>query len=111
MANTEDGRMHIQASTIVRSDVYAKGPGGILAEDMEGEFVILDVSNGDYYRLNKEGSRIWQLLHQGKSMAAVRAAMLEEYAVSEECLTADLVCLLSELQAAHLIEFHAEHGA
>jgi len=81
-------------------------PDHVLGEEVEGEFVLLDLQGGGYYGLNEVGSRIWSLLQEGKTVKEVLEALLEEYDVSEERLKSDLVGFLTELQSRGLVEVH-----
>ena len=43
----------------------------IVHSDMDGETVMMSVSEGNYYGLNGVGSQIWELLEQEMSVAAI----------------------------------------
>ena len=103
--------MEIRQSTIARDDVFAKEREDVLAEQLGEEFAILDVTGGQYYRLNDTGAMVWRLLHQGNSLARTFETLLEEYDVSEEHLAADLTHLVSDLQQHGLVEFYVKPQA
>ena len=100
--------MDIQISTTALEQIYATGNDGILVQDVEEELVILAVTQGEYYKLNEVGARIWALVNEGKSLQEVLAALMDEYDVSEERMTADLMSLLAELQSQGLLEIHGK---
>ncbi|HEY0733678.1 MAG TPA: lasso peptide biosynthesis PqqD family chaperone [Herpetosiphonaceae bacterium] len=75
-----------------------------VSSDLEGEAVILNLKNGMYYGLDAIGSRIWELLQQPQSVAALRDAIMAEYDVDAERCERDLLALLSNLAEVQLIE-------
>lgn len=75
-----------------------------VSSDLAGEAVILNLKNGMYYGLDTVGARIWALIQQPHSVAALRDAILAEYDVEAERCERDLLALLTDLAAAQLIE-------
>lgn len=86
-------------------------PEHILGEEVDGEFVLLDVKGGGYYGLNEVGSRIWSLLREGRALADVVTTLLEEYDVSEDRLRSDIVRFLSVMHSRGLLEVRNVQGA
>jgi len=86
------------------TDVTFQIPPSVVAQEVEGEAVILDLGSGRYFGLDVAGTRIWQLLGEGKSRETVLRAMLAEFDVDEERLRRDLEALLAELLARGLVE-------
>ena len=75
----------------------------VIARKLGDELVILDLAGGSYFGLDAVGTRIWQLLREGKNPAEVCAVMVDEYDVSREELERDIIILLEELVAQELI--------
>lgn len=75
-----------------------------LFQELAGEAVLLELSRGVYYGLDEVGTRIWQLLGEGRSLQETVAALVEEYDVSEEQGAEDLLALVHELEERRLIE-------
>ena len=78
-------------------------PEQVLARQVGDETVILDLASGTYFGLDPVGARIWQLMTEGKTLAEVCAAMLEEYEVTREEIERDVLKLTEELGAKQLI--------
>jgi hypothetical protein len=72
--------------------------------DLEGDLVILNLTDGAYFELNPVGARIWELMREGRSLVEVREALLQEYDIDEERCTADLLALVAELATANLVQ-------
>lgn len=79
-----------------------------LSEDVqstvvEGSTVILDARNGTYLGTNDVGARIFELLRQDDDPERIIAAILDEYAVSEDQVRRDVQKLLDQLAARGLV--------
>ena len=53
--------------------------------------------------LDPVGTRVWQLVEQGNTLAEVRDAMLDEFDVSRELLERDILALAADLAEKQLI--------
>jgi len=83
--------------------MIARKPEQVSAE-LEGEVVILSIDNGRYYNMNVVGSRIWALVEQPISMAALVDYLVEEFAVERTVCEEDVLTFLGQLQADGLVE-------
>jgi hypothetical protein len=79
-----------------------------VSADLAGEAVILNLKSGVYYGLNAVGGRVWQLLQEPRTVAAILDTLLEEYEVDRDSCDRDLLALLQELATAELIEVNHE---
>ena len=75
----------------------------VIARELSGETVLLNLESGIYYGLDAIGTRVWQLLVQGRTVAGVCEAMLEEYDVSQEILQGDVARLVAELRERGIV--------
>jgi hypothetical protein len=71
------------------------------------EAAILNLKNSVYYGMNPVGARVWELLKQPTSVAALRDALLDEYEVDQERCAQDLLALLHKMHDEGLIEVRA----
>lgn len=74
-----------------------------LFQELEGETVLLNLHNENYYGLDDVGTRVWQLLHEHGDVARLIATMLTEYDVGEATLRQDVEALIAELLEAGLV--------
>lgn len=74
-----------------------------MARQVGEETVILDLASGNYLGLDPVGTRIWQLLGEGQSLAAVLEAILAEYEVGRDQAQSDLLKLMEQMQAHGLV--------
>ena len=75
----------------------------VLAQEVDGETVLLDLQSESYFGLDEVGTRIWQLLQEQDELQKVLDIMLEEYDVDAKQLENDLNELLEKLLEAKLI--------
>ncbi len=89
-------------------DSTAVIPAHVMARDIGGEVVVLDLEGGTYYGLDAVGAQIWQHLSQSKTLAETLTAVLDVYDVPREQAQSDLIALVRELQSRKLIELRAD---
>jgi hypothetical protein len=80
----------------------------VLFQEVSGETVLLDLESEHYFGLDAVGTRIWGLIGEGVSVAAMVDTLLQEYEVERATLEADVAELLSRLAEAGLIRFADE---
>lgn len=72
-------------------------PQDVLFEVLDGEAVLLNLTTGTYFGLNRTGTRIWELICDHREREGVRRAMLEEFEVESGVLEPDVEALVGEL--------------
>jgi hypothetical protein len=77
----------------------------VLFQEVSGETVLLDLASEQYFGLDAVGTRVWQLIGEGATTAAVVDTLLGEYEVERATLAADVDELLARLAEAGLIRF------
>ncbi|MFC5701753.1 lasso peptide biosynthesis PqqD family chaperone [Cohnella faecalis] len=79
-----------------------QGEGNVVS-DMDGEKVMLSVSNGKYYNLGEIGGRIWDLIASPISIGQVVNLLLEEFSVDRAECERHVLVFLEQLSAEKLI--------
>jgi hypothetical protein len=74
---------------------------------MEEETVLLDLRGGAYYTLNRVGTAVWDLLHDGATLEALHKGLCGRFAVAADEAWGDLVALVRELQRNRLVSENA----
>jgi len=69
----------------------------VVAADMDGEAVMMGLTNGKYYGLGNVGSRIWVLIAHPCPVAAVVDSLIAEYDVERQQCLQDTVTFLQRL--------------
>lgn len=77
--------------------------GHVLCQDDGDDAVLLDLSGERYYGLNRVGTRVWQLLENPSSLAAIHGALCAEFDAPADRIEHDLLALVDQLQSAGLI--------
>ena len=78
-------------------------PAGVVARNLKGEMVILDLEKGKYFGLNEVGTRIWELIGEGKTIPQITGALVAEFEVSLDTAGSDIRILVAELEKMGLI--------
>ena len=81
---------------VASTDQFLVHPS-VITRELSGETVLLNLESGVYYGLDTVGTRVWQLLTQGRTIAGVCDTMIEEYDVAAQVLHADVMRLVGEL--------------
>ena len=76
---------------------------GVLFQQLQDEAVLLNLGSGQYFGLDPVGTRIWNLLAEGKPLADVVATIVAEYEVETGKCETDLLKLLGDLEAQGLV--------
>lgn len=77
---------------------------------LSGEAIILGMDDGVYYGLDPVGTRIWDLVQVPRTLGEVSTTLATEYDVSAGQALADLVTLVSDLQARGLLIIVADEA-
>ncbi len=77
--------------------------GRALAEELNGELVLVHVDTGMYYTLNEVGSRVWALCDGSQTIAQVIARLCEEFDAPPAEIEADVLELAGRLATEKLL--------
>lgn len=75
----------------------------VIAREVAGEMVVLDIESGTYFGLNEVGARIWTLLSENETPADIALKLASEYDVTTDQAETDIVVLLDELAQRKLV--------
>ncbi len=84
-----------------------QGQGNIVS-DMDGEKVMLNIHNGNYYNLGKTGGRIWELTVNPISIAKLVQVLMSEYDIEHANCEEHVISFVQHLWEEKLIEFGEE---
>jgi hypothetical protein len=91
------------------TDRLVIGPD-VLVRPIGDESVLLNIKTEIYFGLDALGTRVWSVLTSGVSIQNALETLLDEYAVGEAELRADLTDLIDDLIRRELVVV-AEGGA
>ena len=86
------------ARTILRPSPDVQGTS------MDGETVLLDLSTGRYYTLNRLGSVIWEHCTGLSTMSDIHAVLYDRFDVAAERALDDLIALVNQLVQEGLLQ-------
>ena len=75
----------------------------VAAKVLDGEAIIINLSNGIYYSMDKVGGFLWAMVAEGHSLEEILAAIVARYDVSLEQARADIERLATELLQENVV--------
>lgn len=75
----------------------------VIATDMDGETVMMNMERGEYLGLGGVGARVWELLAQPMSLEQLVQAVCAEFEVDAATCRADLQAFVDDLRANGLL--------
>ena len=76
----------------------------VAAKIMDGEAVLINLSDGMYYSMDLAGGLAWELIERHASIADIADALSARFAVERQQAEADIRHLAGELLAARLVQ-------
>jgi len=89
---------------IFEGPFYIKQKEGNIVSDMDGEKVMLSISNGKYYNLGKIGGVIWDLIEKPMSYLELVDSLVNNYDVDRDECEQQVLSFLESLKKEELIE-------
>jgi predicted transcriptional regulator len=77
---------------------------------MEGETILLDLSTGRYYTLNRLGSVIWEHCNGHSTISDIHAVLCDRFEVAPDRALCDLVALVNQLVQEGLLQQERRWG-
>jgi hypothetical protein len=71
---------------------------------IEGEAIIINLSSGNYYSLDKTGGLIWEMIQESSTLEQTITAVTSRYDVLREQAELDVQRLLAQLLEENLID-------
>jgi hypothetical protein len=79
-------------------DTVLQRRNDLLFNEIDGEVVLLSIENGEYYGMDKVGSRIWELLANPMSLNALVTTLISEFNVNyQKCFEETLEFLKTSI--------------
>jgi Coenzyme PQQ synthesis protein D (PqqD) len=88
---------------VAHNQALSPNAEAVVAEVIDGEAVLIDLTTGVYYSLAGVGGSIWSLIEAGSSVDGIVEAIAGRYEASREQVEADVAGLVGELERQKLI--------
>lgn len=75
----------------------------VVAKTIDGELIIIRLSDGTYYSMDGAGARTWELIERHHDLPTMVGTIARWYEVAPAILERDLAALLAELRDEGLI--------
>jgi len=87
---------------------FSVNEGEVCAKVVDGEAIIINMSNGIYYSLDGVGGVIWEMIERGYTVEEMVTAISAHYKVSPETVKLDLECLQRDLVQENIVKASTE---
>jgi hypothetical protein len=75
----------------------------VLFQELQGDAVLLDLKTGVYFGLDRVGTRMWHLMGETGTLSGVVDTILEEFDVTRDRCSADVLSLVGRLEEQGLL--------
>lgn len=75
----------------------------VLAQQVSGTLVLLNLDDGHYHALNRVAARVWDLCDGTRSVSDVVSVLCQEYDAPAEMIQVDVLELLEDLTSEKLV--------
>lgn len=75
----------------------------VLTQRAAGQWVLLDLDDGQYFALDEVSGRIWDLCDGSRDVAAVVEALCQDFDAPAETVEADVLAFLGEMVEEKLV--------
>lgn len=80
-----------------------KASENVLFQEINGEFVLLNMESEQYFGLDEIGAQIWEGIVEELSPSAVLKQLEDQYDVESETLENDYINLIQDMKSENLI--------
>lgn len=75
-----------------------------VSTQLDGETVLMSISEGNYFGMNPVLSRIWELIEKPIKVSDLRERLLKEYDVEKSVCEKELLLSLNKLASSKLLD-------
>jgi coenzyme PQQ biosynthesis protein PqqD len=76
---------------------------GVIAQEAQGQTVLLRLDDGGFYALDEVGAAIWELCDGTRSVVEIVATLSEQFDAPESTIRADVLEFVEELHDERLL--------
>jgi len=85
-------------------------PDNILAQNVRGECLLLNLNDERYFSLDKVGTHMWTALSESESIQTAYEALMELYDVEADLLHRDLIDFVEKMVCDGCLEVKSNTG-
>ena len=88
---------------MVLEDIFDPAGKEVVSEEIDGEVVIVNLNNGNYYSLTQSAAVIWAGITRGVTVEQMQSSLSARYSTDAGVLNQALAALLNALEVEKLI--------
>lgn len=93
----------------MKNEVITPNTPNVVSEDFDGEIILVNLTNGNYYSLRNSGARIWKLIESRTTFDIILEAIEHQYDIDNSA-TVHVDSFITELLEQQLIRTEPMNG-
>lgn len=89
---------------MIKTNTIVKKSKNSIESEIDGDVVLMNLENNEYYSMNQVGSLIWGYLDKAVLVKDIVTNLMEKFDVTEKQCTEDTLRFLNELHKRKIIE-------
>ncbi|MGP7818711.1 lasso peptide biosynthesis PqqD family chaperone [Niallia sp. 01092] len=77
---------------------------GNIVSDMDGETVMMSISNGKYYNLGKIGGKVWGLMSQETTVSQIVLTLQAQFNIEQKECEEQVISFLNQMLKENLVQ-------
>jgi hypothetical protein len=94
--------MVLKMNETISGQQYKPDPS-VLTQRIDDGIILLNLNTNSFYKLNRTGSRFWELLCAGNAVPAIEQQILSEFDIEATELRNEIDALLADLSEKALV--------
>ena len=100
----------MKSSDVIDLDTMVVQTRDLISSELDGDTVLMSLTQAAYYGLDSTGQHIWKLIAQPCRVGDLCEQLVADYAVERTACEQDVCAFLTELNKEGLIRVVAEDG-
>ncbi len=86
------------------SSITIEMSSDVLVQELEGETVLLDMRNGEYFGINSTGSKVWKDMSNGVGLIDIVDSISDSFDLDRALAATDVLSFVRRLGGAGLVK-------
>ena len=101
----------MKSSNVIDFDTVVVQTEGIFSSELDGETVLMSLTQAAYFGLDSTGQVIWNMIDQPRPVGALCDKLVADYNVERSTIERDVFDFLNELNKEGLIQIVVANGS
>lgn len=88
----------------ISNDTIVERSESVLFSELNNEFVMMDIQEGNYYGLEEPATRIWELAESPIAVLDICTTLQAEYDIAPAQCTAEVISFVRQLESHQVVK-------